>query len=195
MNKKKLKIHGVYAITNNYAFAKKLIMAKAKIIQYRDKNIDDENFIKTAEKIKKLCRKNNVLFVINDRYRLNKKIKADCIHLGLHDGQTKNIFGQSVKTITQAKSAEKKGALYIAVSPVFDTINKKEEKGLGLKRLREIKKAVKIPVCAIGGITEKNLPQVIKAGADCAAFIGELVHAKNLRKKINNLCRIMYSKK
>jgi len=194
----------VYALTDSVVFAEKLAKTKIKVLQYRDKNISDQEFLARAKKIQKICRQNKVDFIINDRYYLIKKIQADGVHVGLKDKKIKTIrkfigankiLGQSIKTIKQALYAQKQGVDYISVSPVFDTVNKKEEKGVGLKRLKEVRKAVKIPICAIGSITEKNLPQVIKAGADCAAFIGELINAKNLKQKINNLCKIEFSNK
>lgn len=193
----------VYGLTDSFEFAQKLVQAGVKVLQYRDKTINDNLFVKTAKKIKAKCLENNVLFIINDRYLLNKKIEANGVHIGLNDDPMEKvrkylgenlIIGLSVKTANQAAEAVKKGVDYVSVSPVFDTVNKKEEPGMGLEVLKQIKQVAEVPIVAIGGINERNLPQVVQAGADSAAFIGELVQAENLQQKVNNL-KMLFNKK
>lgn len=189
----------VYGLTNTLDFARKLIESNVKIIQYRDKDITDREFMAVAKKIASLCRKNKITCIINDRYYLNGAIRADGVHIGQKDESLptvrkkmgNKIIGQSIKTAEQAKRAQAEGADYVSVSPVFASANKKEERGLGLERLREAARAVAVPVYAIGGITETNLPAVGEAGADGAAFIGELMKARDLSEKINRLNKIL----
>lgn len=189
----------VYGLTDNLAFANQLIEAGVGVVQYRDKQISDEEFIKIARQIKNLCDQNNICFLINDRYQLVKEIDCDGVHVGLRDEELKivcdflgdgYIVGMSVKTVAQAWRAQEIGADYVSVSPVFDTVNKMEERGVGLERLREVATAVAVPVVAIGSITEQNLPRVVAAGAKSAAFIGELMKAKDLPTKVKNLKNI-----
>ena len=66
----------VYGLTDNYEFAKKLVEAKVGVLQYRDKQIEDEKFVKIARQIKSLCDQNNVCFIINDRYKLVIKVSS-----------------------------------------------------------------------------------------------------------------------
>jgi len=186
----------VYGLIDNLAFAQKLIAAGVGVLQYRDKKVNDNEFIHTARQIKKICDENNVCFIINDRYQLVKEIDCHGVHVGLQDEELKvvrghlgqeYIIGMSIKTVEQALRAQEIGADYVSVSPVFDTVNKVEERGVGLERLREVAAAVSVPVVAIGSITEQNLPLVVAAGADSAAFIGELMNAVDLPAKVKNL--------
>lgn len=196
MPKKKNIDWRVYALTDNLGYAQKLIAAGVGVIQYRNKNIPDNDFVNIAKQIKNLCDLNNICFIINDRYKLVKEIDCDGVHVGLQDENIKivrnflgpdYIIGASIKEIPQALQAQTMGADYISVSPVFDTINKPEEKGVGLERLKEVVATVSVPVVAIGSITEQNLPQIVLAGAKSAAFIGELANAADLLKKVKDL--------
>ena len=75
----------IYGLTDSVEFAQQLIDAGIKIIQYRDKETDDEEFIKKAKKIKKLCQNQGVSLIINDRYHLIGQSGADGVHVGLED--------------------------------------------------------------------------------------------------------------
>jgi thiamine-phosphate pyrophosphorylase len=196
----------IYGLVDNIEFARQLLGAGVKVIQYRNKNETDEAFVKHAREVRELCAQHGAVLIINDRYQLVDQISADGVHVGLQDEDVERVsdylrerlgdnvvIGFSVKTVEDARRGKEKGASYVCVSPLFDTPNKDEE-GVGLQALREIASVVgkDIPVLAIGGITEKNLSLVIEAGAEGVAMIGELQTAASegevkLREKIERM--------
>jgi len=86
------------------------------------------------------------------------------------------IIGVSTHSVIQAKQAQKDGADYIAIGPIYPTKTKDYEPSVGIEVIREISEAVNIPFIAIGAITLDNLDEVLKAGASriavCSAIIG-----------------------
>ncbi|MCG2790989.1 MAG: thiamine phosphate synthase [Actinomycetia bacterium] len=172
---------------------KSAIRAGVKIIQYREKGESTGDMIKEAKEIDELCKKNNVLFIINDRVDIVLAVDADGVHLGNKDMTysiarkilgSKKIIGLTVHNIREAVEAERIGADYIGVSPIFETKTKLDAgRPAGLKLIKDIKKAIKIPFVAIGGINENNLGSVIEAGARSIAAISAIVTKDNVEKE------------
>ncbi|MCJ7727168.1 MAG: thiamine phosphate synthase [Actinobacteria bacterium] len=172
---------------------KSAIRAGVKIIQYREKGESTGDMIKEAKKIGELCKKNNVLFIINDRVDIVLAVDADGVHLGNKDMiysiarkilGSKKIIGLTVHNIREAVEAERIGADYIGVSPIFETKTKLDAgRPAGLKLIKDIKKAIKIPFVAIGGINENNLGSVIEAGARSIAAISAILTKDNVEKE------------
>lgn len=135
----------LYAVTDrSYLNGKPLsiaveeaILGGATMIQLREKELDLENFIKTAIEIKRICSKYMVPLIINDNVQVCISVDADGVHLGQGDmplekarellGKDK-IIGITAKTIEQAKSAESNGADYIGCGAVFGTATKNDAK-------------------------------------------------------------------
>ena len=175
----------------------------AEMIQYRDKESSDREFLELASILQNICQNRKIPFIINDRVDIAAYIKPDGVHLGQDDlplkiarkilGSSK-IIGISTKNIEQAKEAEKHGADYVGIGPIFDTLTKKIEKPLGLEIIKQAEKNLKIPFFPIGGINSENLDQVIEAGSRRMA-VGSAVlsandvktAARNLSEKIQNL--------
>lgn len=172
---------------------KSAIRAGVKIIQYREKGESTGDMIKEAKEIDELCKKNNVLFIINDRVDIVLAVDSDGVHLGNKDMTysiarkilgSKKIIGLTVHNIREAVEAERIGADYIGVSPIFETKTKLDAgRPAGLKLIKDIKKAIKIPFVAIGGINENNLGSVIEAGARSIAAISAIVTKDNVEKE------------
>ncbi|MBR5998904.1 MAG: thiamine phosphate synthase, partial [Candidatus Methanomethylophilaceae archaeon] len=92
----------------------------------------------------------------------------------------------------EAVKAERDGASYVALSPVFDSSSKDDAgPGHGLNILTEIKKAVRIPVLAIGGINKENAASVVKAGAEGLAVISAVVSQPDVEKAARELREII----
>ena len=163
---------------------KKAIRAGVKIIQYREKDKPTRLMFEEAKQIHELCQKNNVLLIINDRIDICLAVDADGVHLGNDDLPYKEarkllknkIIGVTVHNLKEAREAESIGADYIGVSPIFETKTKLDAgKPAGLRLIEDVKKEVKVPIVAIGGITLENVDSVIKTGADSAAVISAIV--------------------
>lgn len=198
-------IKGLYVITDeneSYShidIAKKALKAGARIIQYREKHksIDDKAIDCSA--IKKLCQKNDAILIINDYSYLAAAVEADGVHIGQDDGSIEDakkripdkIVGVSVSTVEEAIEAEKNGAHYLRVGPVFLTPLKDEVvPPIGLANLKVICDNTSLPVIAIGGINTNNAGEVYKAGASGIAFIPSAKSSKDIIKTTKELLEI-----
>lgn len=164
--------------------AREAIKAGCAIIQYREKNKSKNEFIKEALQIKKICDKNGAIFIVNDDAEAALAIGADGVHLGQGDMGYhaarkllgSKIIGLTVHNVREAIEAERIGADYIGLSPIFATSTKKDAgRPCGTKMIAKIRKSVSIPIVAIGGITKQNVAEAIKSGADSAAAISSVL--------------------
>jgi len=138
-------------------------------VQLREKNLEEEKFMKEAVEIQALCKKYNVPFVVNDNVNIALAMDADGVHVGQSDMQAcqvrkklgpDKIIGVSANTVEQALAAEKNGADYLGVGAVFPTGSKEDAQDVSLDTLKAICLAVDIPVVAIGGINKENVWQL-----------------------------------
>ena len=136
----------------------------------RFKKYSFEKKIFLGKKIKHLCKKNNVKFIVNDDPILAKKLNADGCHLGQKDmniKEAKKIIGNKIIGITchnsikLAKEAIKNKANYIAFGAYFATKTKKAKYRANINTLIEVKKLTNIPIVAIGGITNENYKKLL----------------------------------
>ncbi len=179
------------------AILRDLLAGGVGIIQLRAKETAAKEFLRLAREMRGLTRPAGCLFIVNDRLDIALAAEADGVHLGQEDlplaiarklmGREK-IIGISTHDLAQAKEAERGGADYIGFGPIFGTFTK--DTGYsprGPAMLKEIRKAVKIPIVAIGGITESNISQVWEAGADAAAIISDLMGAEDVAGKVRRI--------
>ena len=165
-------------------------------VQLREKDLDEENFEREGVELKKLCREKGVPFVINDNVKLAAKLDADGVHVGQSDmealdvrriiGEDK-ILGVSAQTVEQAVTAEKHGADYLGVGAVFPTGSKDDAAEVSYDTLKAICDAVKIPVIAIGGITEENVTELSKSGICGIAVISALYAKEDIKSAAQRL--------
>ena len=157
---------------------------KVKYFQLRLKKISDHNLLKISKKIKKIVRKNNVKFLINDKPLIAKKVFADGCHIGQKDMNFKNsrkILGKNkIIGITchnskkLALKAKKYGASYVAFGSFFKSSTKKSAFKANLAILRWAKKKINMPIVAIGGINNSNYKKILSNGANfiaCSSYI------------------------
>jgi thiamine-phosphate pyrophosphorylase len=163
-----------------------------RIVQYREKSKSTKEMIYEACEIKRICSE-KAIFLINDRIDVALAVDADGVHIGQEDmpietarrllGPDK-IIGLSVHNSEEAIQAEKNGADYVGVGPIFDTSTKKDAgKGIGPARIREVKNAIKVPVVAIGGINKENCNVVVESGADSLVSISAIVCSDDVIKE------------
>ncbi len=163
---------------------------KVKYFQLRLKRISNKNLLKISKKIKKIVKKYNVKFIINDRPVIAKKIGADGCHIGQKDmNQTtsRNILGQKkIIGITchnskkLALKAKKNGADYIAFGAFFKSSTKKTAFKANLALLRWAKKKINMPIVAIGGINSSNYKKILHSGANFIACSNYVWNNKKL---------------
>jgi len=171
----------LYAITDRnwlngktlYSQVELALKGGATMIQIREKDLDENAFLKEAEQIQSLCAKYCVPFIVNDNVELAVKIGADGVHVGQSDMTAKDvraligkdkILGVSAQTVEQALEAQKCGADYLGTGAVFPTGSKDDAQVLGVQTLKEICSAVNIPVVAIGGISKDNILELKQSG-------------------------------
>jgi len=163
-----------------------------RIVQYREKDKSTKEMVEEASKIKKIC-SGRAIFLINDRIDVALAVDADGVHIGQDDipielarkllGKDK-IIGLSVNNKEEAILAEKAGADYLGLGPIFDTSTKKDAgNGIGPLKIKEAKDAVKIPVVAIGGINKENCESVLQNGADSLVAISAVVCSDDVKKE------------
>ena len=161
------------------------IAGGATLIQIRGKNWTSRELLDAGIKAFRSLRPNKIPLIINDRVDIAMACEADGVHLGQDDmplpyarkllGKNR-LVGISVSLTEEAEIAEKEGADYVGVGPIFATSSKKDIGPLvGLDGLRYIREKVKIPILAIGGINPANAAQVIRAGADGVAVISAIM--------------------
>jgi len=199
------RIKGFYFITDSglsrkgiFNDVKAALKAGVKIVQYREKNKSSHQMYREALKLRAICK--NVTFIINDRLDIALAVGADGVHLGQSDLPYKTvrkifgpdkIIGVTVHSLKEALIAQKEGADYLGVSPIFST-RTKDDAGIpgGIKLIQEVRPRVRIPIVAIGGVNLKNAPLVANAGADSLCAISAVLGSKNTGKEIrkfNNL--------
>ena len=194
----------LYAVTDRtwlgnktlYEQVEEALKGGATFVQLREKELDNETFLKEAFKIKELCRMYNIPFVINDNVEIAKKIDADGVHVGQSDMKAENvrailgkdkILGVSAQTVEQAILAEKMGADYLGVGAVFPTGSKADAEDVSYETLKAICEAVSIPVVAIGGISTSNVSKLENSGISGIAVISAIFAAEDIQSATNEL--------
>ena len=165
-------------------------------VQLREKELDEETFLEEAVGIAALCRKYKVPFFINDNVEIALQCKADGIHVGQEDMKASQVrqkvgkemmIGVSVHSVEEALEAVKNGADCLGVGAMFSTSTKMDVEVLSKEVLRDICKAVNVPVVAIGGIGKGNLLELSGTGVDGVALVSAIFAAED----IENECRIL----
>lgn len=182
-----------------YTQVEEALKGGATIIQIREKNLGDEEFLNEAVLIKEICRKYNVPLIINDNVQVALKSGADGVHVGQDDMKAENvrkliggnkILGVSAHSVEEAVLAEKNGADYLGVGAIFTTSSKADVQSTSIDTLKEICSTVRIPVVAIGGITSENIKQLSGSGVSGAAVISAVFGQSDVRlaaEKLKNL--------
>lgn len=172
------------------------ILAGTTIVQLREKELSDKDFLAEAVKIQSVCQKHNIPFIINDNLEVAIACGADGIHVGQSDlaanqvrerlGKDK-IIGVSAQTVEQAILAEQMGADYLGVGAVFSTSTKLDASDVSFDTLKQICKAVSIPVVAIGGINAHNLLQLSGSGVNGVAVVSAIFAQNDISKVTREL--------
>lgn len=191
---------GLYVVTGEdfskgrlYAdVVRECIAGGAGIIQLREKNWSASRIIEIGRELREITRQARVLLIINDRVDLAIALDADGVHVGQQDIPLpivrkligpNMLVGVSAGSRQEAIDAERDGANYIGVGPIFPTDTKKDASPPGgLALLTEIKHSTNLPLYAIGGIKVDNVASVIGAGADGVAVVSAIVGAEDIAK-------------
>jgi len=167
----------------------KAILGGLKCLQYREKNLHPSISYETATALRRLTQDAGVTFIVNDDVSLALAVKADGVHLGQEDLPIRearkilgdqSLIGISTHSVQEALTAEKEGADYIGLGPIYPTTTKQTRPPLGCRVIREVAEKVRIPIFAIGGINLKNLKEVLEAGSTGVAVISAILTSPDI---------------
>jgi thiamine-phosphate pyrophosphorylase len=176
------------------------IRGGATTIQLRDKEGEVKEFLGTAIELRDICAESNVLFIVNDSLEVALASGADGLHVGQDDlpvGIARRllpidkILGCSARNPDEARKARDEGADYLGVGAMYPTTSKEGAAVTGPEILKDIRRALDLPLVAIGGINATNLKAVMKAGADAAAVISAVMGADDVEKATRQLVQII----
>ena len=202
------KLSGLYAITPETprpdlrlaAQAEQAVLGGARVIQYRNKRDDQEMRRLEAMSLLEVCRRHDVLFIVNDDVALAAAIGADGVHLGRDDMppvQARRFLGDDAligvscyNNLENAKHAAALGADYVALGRFFPSSSKPEAVPADTHLLRRVRTLVTLPIVAIGGITPQNGGPLIRAGADMLAAIDAVFGHGDIRAAALSIARL-----
>jgi thiamine-phosphate pyrophosphorylase len=172
---------GLYVILTNPVAgyekcAEAAVKAGVKVVQLRIKHMPFQHILAIAKAIKKITARTGTLFIVNDDIRIAGEANADGVHLGQEDmsiadarrywNEPGKMYGLSTHNEKQAEKALDIRPDYIGVGPVYKTPTKeKPDPVLGLTRMGDIIRKTPLSSVAIGGITLRNIKEVLNAGA------------------------------
>lgn len=172
------------------------IIGGATCIQLREKELNDEEFIKKAFKIKEVCKKYNIPLFINDNVKIAIKCNSEGVHIGQSDMNVvevrklvgdEMIIGVSATNLEEALIAEEQGADYLGVGTMFTTNVKDDAIAVSIDELTEICNRVSIPVCAIGGIILENMEELKNSRVDGFAIVSAIFSKDNITEATKKL--------
>jgi thiamine-phosphate pyrophosphorylase len=173
-----------------------VIQGGSKIIQLREKDYPKRDLYNLALKFRDITTRAKVLLIINDHVDIALAVEADGVHLGQADLPVQVarklapelLIGASTHSLEQALQAEKNGADYINIGPIFATKTKEGVRhSLGPEAISEISPQIKVAFTVMGGINQENIDQVLAQGARRVAMVTAVTGAADIAKKVKSL--------
>lgn len=205
-------LRGLYAVTRDdrllprlSALVQAALDGGTHLIQYRNKQAPAALRRAQAVELLRLCQAYGAKLIVNDDVWLAVEIGADGAHVGRGDIDIrtarealgpKRILGVSCyNELERAEAAASAGADYIGIGSMFPSTTKPGAVAATTEMLSEARRRFDLPVAAIGGITLKNAPQVIAAGADMIAVVSDLFDAMDIGKRAMEFQKLFDRKK
>ena len=172
------------------------IRGGAGFVQLREKTLPEAEFLEEARRVVALCKKCGVLCVINDNVEVAIQAGADGVHVGQEDLEASRararlgpdkLIGVSAHTVEEALRAQAAGADYLGTGAAFATGTKQDAGTISKETIREICRAVSIPVVAIGGITKENILELAGLGLEGAAVVSALFAPADVERAAREL--------
>ena len=166
------------------------VLGGADVVQLRDKLATDDDLVQQARQLLQVTRPAGIPLIVNDRVQAALSAGADGVHLGQDDGLLSEarrilgedaIYGRSTHSVAQGLAAQKEGFDYIGVGPVFATPTKAGRPAVGLECVRAASSRFDVPFVAIGGIDERNIKEVVEAGAKAVAVVRAVMQSEDPR--------------
>jgi thiamine-phosphate pyrophosphorylase len=181
---------------SNLEVLEAVIQGGARIIQLREKEYPKKDLFHMALKFREMTARAGVLLIINDHVDIALGVEADGVHLGQDDLPVQVarklapdlLIGASTHSLEQALQAEKDGADYINIGPIFSTKTKEGvERFLGPEAIATISPHVEVDFTVMGGINEANIDQVLAQGARRVAVVTAITRAADIAAKVRSL--------
>ena len=166
-----------------------LVLGGVDLIQLRAKKSSLAEIAQLGKAMRAIIPADGPVFILNDHPQLVPEIGADGIHVGQDDLSVAEarkqaggnvMVGKSTHAFDQAIAAEKEGADYIGVGPIYATPTKPDYIPVGPALIGQVRAAVRVPQFCIGGINEATLPQVIAAGARRVVIVSALLQSEDI---------------
>lgn len=172
-----------------------------KAVQLREKDLGTRDLLDMAYRMRELTKAYKAKLFINDRVDVALAVEADGVQLGKESMpvhavretfQSKLMIGASTHSLNEALEAERGGADFITLGPIYQTPSKmKYGEPISIEILRKAKSKISIPVYAIGGIKLDKVREVKEAGADGVALISAILTAENIRETTEEFLRLL----
>ncbi|WP_327438952.1 thiamine phosphate synthase [Pseudomonas donghuensis] len=193
-----MKLRGLYAITDSQLLAGKFLPyveaaleGGVTLLQYRDKSQDASRRLREAESLAELCARYKTQLIINDDAELAARLGVG-VHLGQTDGPltpARTLLGRNAiigstchAQLELAEQAAREGASYVAFGRFFNSVTKPGAPAADTTLLEHARNRIKLPICAIGGITLDNAAPLVAHGADLLAVIHGLFGADSTQE-------------
>jgi thiamine-phosphate pyrophosphorylase len=184
-----------------YGAIEQALAGGVKAVQLREKDLATRELLDMAYRLRELTGRHGARLFINDRIDIALAVNADGVHLGgssLPAEAARRITGEkfligvSTHGIEEAEAAEKEGADFITVGPVYETPSKiKYGKPLGPEILKKVKEKTSVPIFAIGGIKEQRVGEVLGSGAYGVALISAVLAAQDIKSTTETFMRLL----
>jgi thiamine-phosphate pyrophosphorylase len=181
--------------------AAEAVAGGANVIQLRDKQASTRELVELGRALLEITRAAGALLVVNDRVDVALAVDADGVHVGQDDMPAaiarqllgpRKIVGVSTANEEEARRAREDGADYLGVGAMYPTASKADAgAAIGPDALSAIKRAVDLPIVAIGGINVHNAADAILHGADGVAVISAVVSAPDIRQATQSLLAVV----
>ncbi len=204
-NKELLKLYFICGTTtclgkDLYTVVEDALKGGITLFQFREKGkgaLEGKEKLELAIKLKNLCKKYNVPFIVNDDIELALEIDADGVHVGQDDLgvdeirklMPNKIIGLSIGNEEELKQSKVEYVDYVGVGPVYVTQSKDDAGGaIGYEGLELMKKLLpQMPLVAIGGIQTQHIKDVMKTNVDGVSIISAISYSDNIEKTVREM--------
>ena len=204
-NKELLKLYFICGTTtclgkDLYTVVEDALKGGITLFQFREKGkgaLEGKEKLELAIKLKNLCKKYNVPFIVNDDIELALKIDADGVHVGQDDLgvdeirklMPNKIIGLSIGNEEELKQSKVEYVDYVGVGPVYVTQSKDDAGGaIGYEGLELMRKLLpQMPLVAIGGIQTQHIKDVMKTNVDGVSIISAISYSDNIEKTVREM--------
>ncbi len=180
---------------------RKAVEGGVTMVQVREKHGDVRAFIERAQAVKDILKDTDVPLIVNDRVDVALAVDADGTHLGQSDMpaiiareliRSNKILGLSIENEEQLAEADSLPIDYIGLSAIFATPTKTNtKKHWGIDGLKMALETTSLPIVAIGGINESNIPQLSATGVHGLALVSAICHADDPKTASEYLLGLM----